>query len=281
MRIVIVTYNSEKTIAACVQAILSLGEGDTIHVGVHVCVIDNNSTDRTRSILSVWSDKVTLIFNNANVGYTKACNQGILSGTEKYVLLLNPDTEMNSRSVGELIEFMEASPKVALAGPKLLYPNGQLQYSCRTFPNPVTFVCRALNFGEKTALIKKHLMTGFDHATTMDVDWILGSCMIIRREAIDEIGLLDEKYPMYYSDIEICRRAWQRGWKVTYVPGIVATHHYQRQSSKRILSNPLAWSHFRSALRFFISTSEGRVNVPCIHSVRAKSERSISTSEEA
>jgi hypothetical protein len=207
--------------------------------------------DGTQELLQKFSNmsEITIIYNMKNVGYTKACNQGIMMSSSKYVLILNPDIQVGNGSVKRLYEYMERYD-VAVVGGKLMYFDGKLQYSCRTFPSPLTFLYRALQI-ENNKTIRTHLMYDFDHGEPRDVDWLLGSCLMIRRKVLDEIGFLDEKYFMYYSDVEFCWRVHKNNWKVTYVPDSEMFHYYQRQSAKGV-PGFLALSHLRSAVRFFV-----------------------------
>jgi GT2 family glycosyltransferase len=248
--IVIVTYNSDLFIQQCLDSLLSQS---FFRSDSEIIIIDNNSSDGTKKILHSFQNKpgLNIIFNKKNLGYTKACNQGIKISEGKYALLLNPDTQMFDESFERIIHYMESHPDTAVAGPKLFYADKSLQYSCRTFPTPITFIMRALHIGSNSRIMKRHLMQDFDHKKPFEVDWLLGSCMLIRKDSLKKVGLLDEKYFLYYSDIDFCWRVWKAGLKVVYVPETEVIHLYQRQSAKNTLINRLSWSHLKSAIRFF------------------------------
>ena len=248
--IIIINYNSSKYLRKCLESLSISGVSKK-----NIWIIDNNSDDKTSDDMTIWSEySEHNIYNMKNVGFTAACNQGISLTKAKYVLLLNPDTEVIGAAVQVLEDYMEKNLDVAIAGAKLLYPDGGIQYSCRKFPNFVTFMLRALKVGNNSKIMRSHLMMDYDHNTVRNVDWVLGSCMMIRRGALENVGLLNERYFLYYSDIEYCWRAKRFGWKVAYVPNAIVKHYYQRVSSNIGMRNSLMWSHLRSAIRFFVST---------------------------
>ncbi len=245
--VVLVTYNSEHYIRTCLDALAEAQVRDVV-------VVDNNSHDSTRAILSEFSS-LTVILNDTNRGYTQAVNQGVRATGTPYILVLNPDVEISADTIQVLVSELHTDPRVGIAAPKLVYPDGKLQYSCRRFPTFFTFLLRGLGCTEARAwmprLLHRHLMTEYDHVQPLDVDWVLGACMLIRRDMLTSIGLLDESYFLYYSDIDLCLRANRAGWKVRYEPRATAIHQYGRVSAQNRLSNPATRSHIRSALRFF------------------------------
>jgi GT2 family glycosyltransferase len=243
---IIVTWNSGAHIKGCLAALSDFQETEII-------VIDNNSHDSTVSSVQTYPH-IFLLQNKENEGFTRAVNQGIQIAQGQFLLILNPDVQITANTVQALIAHMGENPRVGVIAPKLLYPNGKLQYSCRRFPTLATFLLRGLGLTEDRPwmppLLHRHLMTDYDHRETRDVDWVLGACMLVRRELIEDIGLFDERYFLYYSDIDFCFRAKKMGWRVHYEPRVTAIHAYGRTSARSIMS-PAQRSHIADALLFF------------------------------
>jgi hypothetical protein len=244
---IIVTWNSAAHIGACLEELAEAGLGEVI-------VVDNASLDATRDIARAWPD-VTIIANGRNLGYTAAVNQGVRAARTPFVLILNPDVRIGGEAVGHLARELARDVSIALIAPRLEYPDGILQYSCRSFPNPATFLLRGVGVTERSPwmprLLHRHLMTEYNHEEPRDVDWALGACLLARRDRLAALRYLDERYFLYYSDIDLCFRIRQAGWKVRYEPRARATHAYGRASARVAPWHPLALSHARGALRFF------------------------------
>lgn len=154
---------------------------------------------------------------------------------------------------------MEAHPRIAIVGPKILYPDGSLQYSCYRFPTFWHPIFSRTQWGQKGMGKKMHeflLMKDFDHNRTMPVDWIMGSAMFARGAAIKEVGVFDDRFWMYYEDSDWCRRMWEAGWAVYYVHNIKIEHVHNRDSAKipgafkALLKNNLARVHVVSWLKY-------------------------------
>ena len=216
-----------------------------------VIVVDNDSTDGTLEMLQSNFPNIRVVKNGRNMGVAYARNQGIEAAQGNHLFFLDSDTEIKKGAISTLFKFLEENDRVAVAGPKLLNSDGSLQYSCRTFPTPLTFLLRGLGLGANSVLIKRHLMENLDHASPASVEWLIGASWMVRRSALNDIGLFDDKYFFGYEDPDFCHRARKRSWEIAYVPEAVITHHYQRRSARGWVFNRLKWSHGKSALRFF------------------------------
>jgi len=224
-----------------------------------IIVVDNASRDTTIAMLTKEFPHVRRIASRANAGFAKAVNWGITNARQPYVLILNPDVIVSAGSVQKLNHELDTQPDIALIAPKLQYPDGSLQYSCCRFQTPTYIVAHRSWFGATKSgqkLINHIRMHDYDHKTARDVDWVIGGCMLVRRSAIEEVGLMDERYWLYIEDMDWCRAFWQAGWRVRYEPSAVMTHHYRRQSAKapgiRGLLTPLGRAHFVSGAKYFI-----------------------------
>jgi len=192
-------------------------------------------------------DRITIAFpdvnftkNIFNMGFSKAANKGIKQGTAPYVLILNPDTIIKDGFFESTLQYIENNPDIGIVGPKVLNTDASLQGSARAFLKHWMAFCgrnSCLNryFPYCRICRKCILSTGGDGVTPMFVDWVSGACMLIRRKAIDDVGLFDEQFFMYWEDADLCKRMWNNGWKVAYFPKASIVHHVGGSSKNRPL----------------------------------------------
>ncbi len=247
--IVIVTMNSAADILACLQ---SVAEDACPPFKKSVVVVDNHSQDRTVELIRENWPNVRLLQNDRSHSLSYNNNRGLQSEVGDYFLILNPDTRLQKGCLARMLHFMEVNGAAGMCAPRLVNPDGSLQFSTRRFPTPLAIVARATPlkglrpFSEALA---DYFMTDWRREDQRAVDWALGACLMIRQAALEDIGWMDEGYRLYYEDIDWCYRAWQHGWDVRYLPEAVVVHAYQRASARRL--NRLTWWHFQSILRFF------------------------------
>jgi len=254
LSVIIVNYNSAALTKACIESILSHPQPSSIEI----IVVDNGSQDSGASFLRADFPDVTFIINKENRGLAAAVNQAVRTAAGDYFLLLNPDIVVLDDAISQLVAFMDANQKVGVSGGKLLSPNGQLQYSCFRFYKPLTVIFRRTWLGKTRWGQRENarfLMQDFDHAQVRDVDWLMGSCLMLRADAVKEVGGMDERFFLYFEDVDWCRRFWKAGWRVTWVPQARFSHFHQRSSRKHalfgLLSNWAAREHIRSAVKYF------------------------------
>ncbi|MDO8626816.1 MAG: glycosyltransferase family 2 protein [Candidatus Magasanikbacteria bacterium] len=259
VNIVIVNYKMKADIERCLASLLPDFADDNL--SVNVTVVDNLSGDEIDKFLEAKYPSVKCILNNQNLGFGGATNIGIKSAPAKYYFILNPDTYFfpNQHTVKKLYDFLEAHPKIGLVGPKILYPDSSIQYSCYRFPTFWQPLFSRTNLGQKGSgkIVNDHaMMKDFSHERTELVDWIMGSAMFARGVALDEVNLFDDRFFMYYEDSDLCRRFWEAGWPVYYVHDIVITHVHGRLSAKipgifkALLKNKMARVHVISWLKY-------------------------------
>ncbi len=236
---IVVSWNTVQLLRACLHALPAAAEG----VEHEILVVDNGSTDGSPAMVRQEFPAVRLIDNTENVGFARANNQAIRASASEYVLLLNSDTIAGPGALAGLVSFMDGQPRAGAAGPRLLRPDGSPQpYAFGGDPRPGYLLARAAN----RLLFHRYL---HDWATeaVQEVDWVSGACMILRRAAIEQVGLLDEKMFMYFEDNEWCLRLRCAGWQVYYNP-LVSIIHLGGQSARR---NPAAQRAYRDSLRYF------------------------------
>jgi hypothetical protein len=248
LSIVIVTYNNRERIGACLD---SIGRAD-LPMPHEMIVVDNNSTDGTLDYLRGKQKEIKLIVNPLNLGYSRAVNIGIKAASSDLILILNPDILVLPGSIEVMIDYLDAHPQVGLAGCKLLNEDGTLQYSVRRFLDLRTYLyrftpLRGLMAG--SAIERYYLMQEWDHKDNRLVDWVLGGCMLARKKALTDAGLMEEKYFIYFEDVDLCFSLWEKGWQVAYIAEAAMFHKHMRISANRLF-NRATYEHFKSLFLF-------------------------------
>jgi hypothetical protein len=217
-----------------------------------IIIIDNHSTDESCQLVREKFPDLYLIENVKNLGFARAVNQGFRKAKGKYLLILNPDVELLPGSADKMIDFLERHPEAGLLLPKLINPDGSLQFSCRKFYDFSTLLFRRTPLGRifpNHWTIRRHLMMDWNHEEVREVDWGLGACMFLRREALVGQGIFDERFFLYFEDVDLCFRLKKKGWKVIYNPEAVMVHAHLRQSAGGFF-NREKWEHFKSLIKF-------------------------------
>lgn len=224
--VVIVSYNTRELLAACLESLVGLPSG------IEVIVIDNASADGSAALVRERFPQVQLIENSQNVGYARANNQGILLSVGHYILLLNPDTEVQLGTLGRLVAFLDAHPEVGAVGLQLLNPNGTLQPSGRRFPTLASALGELLPLPGDWRRRLRGPLEGRDYSQICEVDEVSGAALCLRRDALNQVGLLDEDFFLLGEDIDLCWRLKAAGWKVVYLPDAQVVHHWGGSRSK-------------------------------------------------
>jgi len=248
LSVIIVNYNLEPFLETCLESIAE----NPASRPYEVIVVDNSPDHAPVERICGRFERVVLLKNPRNVGYARAVNQGMKSARGGLLLILNPDVRVRPGSLDALVDFMVCHPRVGIAGAKLLNSDGTLQASCRRFYDWRVYLLRRTWLGKlfpNHRLVREHLMQDYDHEHARPVDWVIGACMAVRREAVDEVGLLDERFFLYFEDVDWCYRMKKRGWQVYYVPQSVMIHEHRRESATQLLGRPLL-SHLSSVIRF-------------------------------
>lgn len=243
--IVILTWNSLEVIRACLA---SLPQG-LARFSREVIVVDNGSRDPTPAIFRREFPWMRLLINRRNLGVARARNQGIAVSQGEYIILLDDDTIVQPGALDVLIEYLETHPRVGLCGPKLVDVQGRLHFSCRLFPTVTDKVARRLPFPWARDLRRTTEMMEWDHRTPRAVDYVIGACQAIRRRALAQVGLLDERIFYGPEDVDLCLRLQQAGWSVVYQPQSVVIHR-ERRVTRSLLSR-LSWKHGWGVIYYF------------------------------
>lgn len=224
LSIIIVNWNAKDHLETCLRSI----QRETKGIVYEILVVDNASNDGSVQMIRTQFPEPTLIENRENVGFARANNQAIGLSRGRYILLLNPDTFVLENALTEMTEFLDQHSTVGILGCKVLTAEGVVDLRCaRRFPTLMS------EFFEKTTLAVRlpgsklfgsYLMSYWDHEGSREVDALSGACMMIRRELVENVGLLDKDFFMYGEDIDWCYRAKKAGWQICYLGGAEIVH---------------------------------------------------------
>jgi GT2 family glycosyltransferase len=232
LSICIVSFQARAFLRQCLVSLIK----ETSDISKEVIVVDNGSSDGTEEMLIAEFPDVQLIKNANNTGYTFPMNQALRASSGRYIVQLNPDTIILPGAFQNLIGFMEQNSRAGICGPKVLNDDGTLQGPCRRGePRPLAVVGYTFRLGRlfpKNKVLNEYLLSYQDENETHLVAGVSGSCMVIRREVVDQIGYLDERFFAYQEDADYCRRTRDAGWQVFYVPTAQIIHYGGRGGSR-------------------------------------------------
>lgn len=226
LSLVIVSWNARDYL---IQALESIAATTARH-GVEVIVVDNDSADGSPEAVEAGFPQVRLIRSGANLGFARGNNLGIPRCRGRLVGLVNSDVTVLPECLDRLIEFMDAHPRVGMAGPQVLNTDGSLQNSHWDFPSVGGMLARIMALDTLARRLRivdtpaRKTREGGDADTIRHVDVLSGCFMVLRREALEQVGLLDENFYIYGEDMDLCRRFHAAGWEVVYHPGARAIH---------------------------------------------------------
>jgi GT2 family glycosyltransferase len=246
--IIIVSWNTKDYLLKCLDAV----DRHSGNLDLEIIVVDNGSSDQSSQAVMEQYPDVKIIQNDVNTGFVKANNQGFALSTGKYILLLNTDAFINSSTLPNFYEHMENYPDTGAAGCKLLYEDQTLQRSCYSFPTILTELWQFLfldRIFKNSRIFGKYKMTYWDFNDMREVDSVMGACMILRRKAVDRVGLFDEKIFMYSEEVDLCYRLKKDDWKVRFVPTASAIHIWGGSSVQTPLQSFL--NLYKSRVYFF------------------------------
>ncbi len=254
--VVIVNWNTRDLLRRCLQTVLASGG-----VTLRVVVVDNASTDGSPAMVADEFPQVELIASGGNDGFSRANNAGLrhlgfgqpsAPDAPRYALILNPDTDVPADALQKMVHYIDANPHMGAAGPKLVLPDGSLDLACRrSFPTPMVSFYRFSGLSQRfphSRIFGQYNMTYLSPEVETEVDSVVGAFMMVRRDAIDAVGLLNETFFMYAEDIEWAYRIKQANWKIYYNPNVTVLH-VKRAASRK---NPKTQGEFhRASLMFY------------------------------
>jgi glycosyltransferase involved in cell wall biosynthesis/GT2 family glycosyltransferase len=244
---VVLSWNSARYLGAALASL----RREAQRVPTEIVVVDNGSSDDSLAIAARVAPEARIIRNSANRGVAAARNQGVAASRAEFVLFLDSDAEMTPGSLDAMVRFLEAHPRVAVVGPRLVAPDGEVQYSCRRFPTVPGKLLRLLPFGWRRRIpwVVHEEMLDVAWSGPTPVDHAIGACQLIRRDVLISVGGLDDR--MFYGpeDVDFCLRVWRAGSEVYYLPDAVVVHAEQRITRRRL--DRLTLRHATALARYF------------------------------
>ncbi|MDD2681199.1 MAG: glycosyltransferase family 2 protein [Patescibacteria group bacterium] len=254
LSLIIVNYKSKLKLVNCLQ---SLVMADLSGIAYEIIVVENNSGDNLSDLSSVYN-QVRYIKSPVNLGMGGGNNLGIKESSGRYILIANPDLVFSVEAIKILYQYLENNLDVAIVGPKLLNPDKSLQYSCARYPSIFLPLLRRTTIGNLfPVFLENYFMKRDSHTEIKVVDWLLGACLLVRKDDLLEGGkLFDDQFFMYFEDVDLCRRANKLGKKVVYNPQAVVIHDHMRDSARlpwyrAIFSDKIAREHLKSWWKYF------------------------------
>jgi hypothetical protein len=239
LSVVIASYNTRDLLKECIETLQRAGNG----VDLEVIVVDNASTDGSRQYLASLGRRVRLILNDANLGFAAANNAGMRIASAPVILLLNSDAFVTRKTLHAGLAILHDQPQAGLAGVRILNPDGSIQAESGSFPSLWQDICISLGverFRKPSPGVSK---------VAAPVDWVHGACMFVRKRALQSVGGLDSRFFMYSEEVDWCRRFWEAGWAVWYLPTVDVVHIGGASSSTKDLSRRVALYRSRLGLR--------------------------------
>ncbi len=257
LTVIIINWNTRDDLRNCLNSIFRHPR----KISIDVIVADNASEDGSREMVTDEFPQVRLVAHSTNLGFCAGNNRAVPENPGRFILFLNADTIVTACALDSLVEFADAHPEAGIFGPKLLNPDGSLQYSCRRFPNLGAGFFRNTPLGRlfpKNRFTSDYLMTDWDHTAPRIVDWISGAALMIRRETLVQTGGFDEGFYMYCEDVDLCYRVHEIGQQVFYFPDAVIYHIIGRSSDK--VPTRATWYFHTSMYRFYKKHYAGRTS---------------------
>lgn len=255
--IVIITYNSEDVILPCLDSVIKSDSSDAFNI----VVIDNDSQDATSRILKnaqkKMPNRITSRFEKTNLGFARACNIGARLFSSEFILFLNPDTLIEDKTaLIQMVNFMRADEKVAVAGPRILNDSRRIEHTCRRFPSlSRVFLdeCRTYKLFPSKKSFRGTRMTDWDHNDTREVAQVIGACFMTRRTIFYELVGFDERFFMYYEEVDYCYRAKLKSYKVYFLKSAEVIHKGGGSSIPASDTNTLDiyWYRYVSLVAFY------------------------------
>ncbi len=262
LSVLIVSWNVAPLLRRCLASIAA-SPGVAVRAAdralqAEVIVVDNGSSDDSLEVLAREFPWAQVICNPVNVGFTRANNQALACAHGRYVLFLNPDAEAVGDALLTMVRYMEAHPDVGALGPQLRYPDGRVQSSRRRFPTLATAFLESTilhQWWPDNPVARRYHLADRPDDQEQDVDWVMGACLLARREAIEQIGGFDERFFMYSEELDWCRRARMAGWRIVYLPTAQVIHHEGKSSEQVVAARHI---HFNISKVLYFRKHHGR-----------------------
>lgn len=258
---VILNYRTPKDAWACAESLLR----QTMAERMEVLLVDNDSEDDSIQYLrnrARGKAGVRVLESARNIGYGRGNQMAIAQAGGAHLLIINPDNTLEPHAVETMLKAMEAHPDIGILAPKLLHEDGTVRESARRFPSPLdVLVKRSFLKRLFPGNLRRYLRQDANDGKIQDVDWVVGACMLIRKDAYDRLGGFDPRFFLFFEDTDLCRRMRAEGLRVAYMPSVTATDRKKRLSEGGFLSlfrKKTARIHLVSAMRYFAKWGTAR-----------------------
>lgn len=254
MSVIIVSWNTRELLRRCLETL----QPELADWQAEVFVVDNNSADGSAEMVRSSFPWAKLIHNDDNRGFARANNQAMRVCQGRKILLLNPDTEVRKGAIGTLIRFLDSHPECGVVAPQLLNTDGSVQRSCRRFPTFGNLFCELIGLSRmfpENRQFREYKMLDFQHNTECQVDQPEGACLLVRREVVGNIGMLDEGYFMLFEEVDWCFNIKRAGWEIWFTPSAQIVHHYGKSISQ-VKAKMIVSSH-KGFYRFWRKNQSG------------------------
>lgn len=224
LSVVIVNWKVKDLLRKCLESVYR----ETKDIGFEVFVVDNDSRDGSVEMVAKEFPQATLIASNRNLGFAKANNEAIRRAQGEFVLLLNPDTEIIDNALAKLVEYMRQNPQAAICGPRLLNPDRTLQKSVRRFPDIWSQALISLKLHHllrKLPVFRRYFADDFDYSRASQCDQVMGAAFMVRGSLLQKIGLMDERYFIWFEEVDLCKAAAKAGFQTWFTPMAEVIHH--------------------------------------------------------
>ena len=258
LSIIIVHHQTPELLKLCLKS-LKDSAVEKQEISKEIIVVDSTISRKARDLIREQYPEVKYLSYQENLGYSKGVNIGIQNSQGDYILILNPDVVVTKNAFGEMLDYMKKHPDIGMLGPKMLSFNGTAQRTYFRFYKPITIIARRLWLGRLKPFRKalyEFLMVDSDPDKIQTPDWLMGSVLMVNRQALEKVGGMDERFFMYFEDVDWARRFWHNGYKAVYYPKAVVYHYHQRESKSQLglldaLFNKKTRWHIASAVKFF------------------------------
>ncbi|MEW6610833.1 MAG: glycosyltransferase family 2 protein [Patescibacteria group bacterium] len=252
--VIVVSWNSRRFLERCIKSVLKCAQNLTYEI----IVVDNASSDGSADFVRDTFPTVNLIKLPSNTGFSHACNVGITYAKGSYLCFLNPDTELLNNALPHLVSFMDQHPRAGITGGMLQDPDGRVQYSIRSFPGPLIALGMMIKL-HHIPIVKRlfyaYFKTDFNYMVAQQVDQVMGAFFVVRKLFLDQVGGFDERFFLWFDDVDLMRQAHESGWQVWYYPNARAIH-WGAQSFSQVSSYENQ-KQFLKSLRQYIEKWHG------------------------
>jgi GT2 family glycosyltransferase len=258
LSILITAYKKPELLELCIK---SIKENISDEVDYEIIVADSATEESTIDLMKNKFPKITFLPNKKNCGFGSLVNQASKVSKGEYLFIINHDIIIKSNAIQHLLTFIRENKEVGLVGPKLINFDGSIQSSAFRFYDWKTVIYRRTFLG-KFSFAKEHLnkflmKDEIEDGKIIEVDWVMGSAMMVSRKALDTVGGFDSRFFLYFEDVDWCRRFWEKGYKVIYNPTVTVAHYHGKASGnknalKAVVLNQYTRLHIKSAIKFFL-----------------------------